>query len=250
MRKIKETEKDVAGKPEDIVPKEYREFLGVFASKEPTEPLPYRHQDHRIPLQPSTILPYKLLRLLSEDMMHAFKDYIDTNEKYGWIRASTMPAGAPSHFIKKKDGSLRLCIDYRWLNDITIKDPMPLPLIGESVDLLVNATIYTKFDIKDAYHKLRIAEGEKWKPVFRTRYGLYEYCLMPFGQTNAPTSFQWWINKILSEYLDLFCVANLDNILVFSENIRKKKAFQTQVHLPDVSTPTRRTRRSERTLVR
>jgi hypothetical protein len=98
--------------------------------------------------------------------MRALKDYIDTNEKRGWIRASTSPAGAPIHFVKKKDGSLRLCVDYRQLNDITIKDRMPLPLIGESLDLLANAPIYTKLDIKDAYHNLRIAEGEEWKTAF------------------------------------------------------------------------------------
>jgi predicted aspartyl protease len=130
MEKIKETEKEVPGKPEDIVPKEYHEFLEVFASKEPTKPPPHRHQDHRIPLQPGTTPPYEPLRPLSEDKMHAFKDYIDTNEKHSWIHASTSPADAPIHFVKKKDSSLRLCVDYRWLNDITIKDRMPLPLIG------------------------------------------------------------------------------------------------------------------------
>jgi hypothetical protein len=140
--------------------------------------------------------------------MHALKNYIDTNEKGGWIRASTSPAGVPIHFVKKKDGSLRLCVDYWRLNDITIKDRIPsLPLIGESLDLLANATIYTKLDIKDAYHNLRIAKGEEWKMAFRTRYGLYEYCVMPFGLKNAPALFQRWINEILSEYLDIFCVA-------------------------------------------
>jgi hypothetical protein len=113
MEKIKETEKEVLGKPEDIVPKEYHEFLGVFASREPTEPPPHRHQDHRIPLQPGATPPYEPLCPLIEDKMHALKNYIDINEKRGWIRASTSPGGTPIHFIKKKDGSLRLCVDYR-----------------------------------------------------------------------------------------------------------------------------------------
>jgi hypothetical protein len=113
MKKIKETEKKVPAKLEDIVLEEYHEFLGVFASKEPTEPLPHRHQHQRIPLQPGSTLPYKLLRPLSEDKMYTLKDYIDTNEKCGWINASTSPAGAPIHFVKKKESSLRLCIDYR-----------------------------------------------------------------------------------------------------------------------------------------
>jgi len=108
-----------------------------------------------------------------------------------------------------------------------------LPLIGESLDQLLNATIYTKLDIKDVYYNLRIAEGDEWKTVFRTRYGLYEYCVMPFRLTNAPASFQRWMNEILSEYLDIFCVAYLDDILVFSqtleEHIRHVRAILTRV---------------------
>jgi len=92
-------------------------------------------------------------------------------------------------------------------------------LIGESLDQLSSATVYTKLDIRDAYYNLRIAAGDEWKTAFRTQYGLYEYCVMPFGLTNAPASFQRWINEILSKYLDIFCVAYLDNILIFSQNL-------------------------------
>ena len=101
------------------------------------------------------------------------------------------------------------------MNEITIKDRIPLPLIGESLNQLSSATIYTKLDIRDAYYNLRIKAGDEWKTVFRTRYGLYEYCVMPLGLTNAPALFQRWMNEILSDYLDLFCVAYLDDILVF-----------------------------------
>ena len=91
-----------------------------------------------------------------------------------------------------------------------------MPLIGESLDELFSATIYTKLDIRDAYYNLRIPAGDKWKTAFRTRYGLYKYCVMPFGLTNAPASFQRCMNEILSEYLDIFCVVYLDDILIFS----------------------------------
>jgi len=149
--------------------------------------------------------------------MKALKEYLEVNEKWGWIRASTSPAGVPIHFVKKKDGGLRLYVDYRQLNEITIKDRTPLPLIGESLEQLSSATIYTKLDIRDVYYNLRIKAGDECKTAFRTRYsGLYEYCVMLFGLTNAPASFQRWMNKILSEYLDIFCVAYLDDILVFS----------------------------------
>jgi len=151
--------------------------------------------------------------------MKAPEEYLDVNEKQGWIRASTFPAGAPIHFVKKKDGGLRLCVDYRQLNEITVKDRTPLPLIGESLDELSSATVYTKLDICNAYYNLRIVAGDEWKTAFQTHYGLYEYCVMPFGLTNAPASFQRWINEILSEYLDIFCVACLDDILIFSQNL-------------------------------
>ena len=97
-------------------------------------------------------------------------------------------------------------MDYRQLNEITIKDRKLLPLIGESLDQLSSATIYTKLDIRDAYYNLRIAKGDEWKTAFRTRYGLYEYYVMSFGLTNVPASFQRWMNEILSDYLDIFGV--------------------------------------------
>jgi len=126
-------------------------------------------------------------------------------------------------------------VDYRQLNEITIKDRTPLPLIGESLDQLSSATIYTKLDIRDAYYNLRIAKGDEWKTALRTRYGLYEYCVMLFGLTNAPASFQRWMNEILSDYLDIFYVAYLDDILVFSrdEEIHRKHVWTVLTRVRD-----------------
>ena len=186
INKIKEPSR-TSKKPISL---EYHEFLEVFTKKEPMAPLPHRTQDHHIPLEEGKTPPYEPLRPLNEEKMKALREYLETNEKRGWICASTSPAGAPIHFVNKKDGGLRLCVDYRQLNKITIKDRTPLPLIGESLDQLSTTTIYTKLDIRDAYYNLRIAKGDEWKPAFRTRYGLYEYCAMPFGPTNAPASFQ------------------------------------------------------------
>jgi hypothetical protein len=129
--------------------------------------------------------------------------------------------GAPIHFMQKKDGSLRLCVDYHGLNAMMVKDHILLPLIGEALDRLAKATIYTKLDVKDAYHNLRIAEGDEWKTAFRTKYGLYEYLVMPFRLTNAPASFQQWMNEILSDYLDVFCIAYLDDILIYLDNLEQ-----------------------------
>jgi len=215
INKIKETSKT----SKNPVPPEYHEFIEVFTEKEATAPPPHRTQDHHIPLEEGKTPLYEPLQPLNEEKMKALKEYLDVNEKRGWIRSSISPAGALIHFVKKKDGGLRLCVDYRQLNEITIKDRTPLPLIGESLDQLSSATIYTKLDIRDAYYNLRIRAGDEWKTTFRTQYSLYKYCVMPFGLTNAPASFQRWMNEILSEYLDIFCVSYLDDILIFSQNL-------------------------------
>jgi len=139
--------------------------------------------------------------------------------KRGWIRASSSTAAAPILFVKKKDGTLRLCVDYRGLNAVTVKDRYPLPLISEALDRLRSAQYYTSLDIKEGYHHIRIAEGDEWKTAFRTRYGLFEYTVMPFGLTNAPATFQHWINEILHEVLDVSCIVYLDDILIYSDNL-------------------------------
>jgi hypothetical protein len=167
--------------------------------------------------------PFEPIRALDENRLCALREHLETNLERGWIQESTSPAGAPIHFVQKKDGSLRLCVDYRGLNAIMVKDRTPLPLIGEALDRLANAKIYTKLDVKDAYHNLRIAEGDEWKTAFQTKYGLYEYLVMLFGLTNAPASFQRWMNEVLSNYLDVFCIAYLDDILIYSENLEQHR---------------------------
>ena len=140
----------------------------MFTEKEPTAPPPHHTQDHHIPLEEGKTPPYEPLRPLNQEKMRALREYLETNEKRGWIRASTSPAGAPIHFVKKKDGGLHLCVDYRQLNEITNKDRTLLPLIGESLYQLSSATIYTKLDIRDANYNLRIKAGDEWKIVFCT----------------------------------------------------------------------------------
>jgi hypothetical protein len=125
--------------------------------------------------------------------------------------------------MNKKDGTLRLCVDYRGLNAMTVKDWTPLLLIGEALDRLSRAKVYTKLDVKDAYHNIRIAKGDEWKTAFRTKYGIYEYLVMPFGLTNAPASFQRWMNEVLRDYLDVFCIAYLHDILIYSDNIEQHR---------------------------
>jgi len=167
--------------------------------------------------------PYKPLRPLNKEKMKALKEYLEVNEKWGWIRASTSPAGAPIHFVKKKDGGLRLCVDYPQLNEITIKDWTPLPLIGKSLDQLSSATNYFELDIREAYYNLRITAGDQLKTAFRIRYRLYKYCVVPFVLTDAPASFQRWMNEILCDYLEIFCIAYMDDMVIFLQNLYDRR---------------------------
>ena len=179
----------------------------------------HRSYYHQINLKPDTQPSFGPIYGLSEIELKALKTYIDENLLTSFIRTSSSPAAAPILFVKKKDGTLRLCVDYRGQSNITIKDSYPLPLISETLDRLKGAKIFTHLDLREAYHLIRIKEGDEWKTAFRTRYGLYEYSVMPFGLTNAPATFQRFINDTLREDLDEFCVAYLADILIYSNNI-------------------------------
>ena len=120
----------------------------------------------------------------------------------------------------RSDGSLRLCVDYRGLNEGTIKNRYPLPLIHDTLLRLQNAKYYIKLDVRSAYNLIPIADGEQWKTTFRTRYGLFESLVMPFGLTNAPATFQHFINNVLHPFLDLFVIAYLDDIQFFQRTYR------------------------------
>ncbi|KAH8172320.1 reverse transcriptase (RNA-dependent DNA polymerase) domain-containing protein [Sarocladium implicatum] len=165
---------------------------------------------------------------LSPDKQQALKEYLEENLAKGYIRPSKSPAGYPILFIPKKNGKQQICVDFRQLNDITIKNRYPLPLIKELRDKLGTAQWFTALDLKGAYNLIRMKEGEEWKTAFRTREGLFEYLVMPFGLTNAPATFQEFINYVLREYLDIFVVVYLDDILIFSNTLEEHKKH---VHL-------------------
>ncbi|XP_053575173.1 uncharacterized protein LOC128664360, partial [Bombina bombina] len=136
----------------------------------------------------------------------------------GFIRPSSSPVGAGFFFVGKKDGGLRPCIDYRGLNQITIKNSYPLPLIPELFTSLQGATIFTKLDLRGAYNLIRIRKGDEWKTAFNTRFWHYEYLVMPFGLCNAPAVFQHFVNEIFRDFLNIFVIIYLDDILIFSQN--------------------------------
>jgi len=211
------------------LPEEYHEFAKVFSKEESDKLPPHRPYDHKIHLQPGTTPPYGPIYSLSPEELKTLRQYIDDNLRKGFIRSSQSPCAAPILFVKKPDGTLRLCVDYRGLNKITIKNRYPLPLINELFDRLRDAKFFTKLDMRDGYNRLRIGEGEEWKTAFRTRYGLYEYTVMPFGLCNAPGTFQYYVNDVFRDYLDDFMTAYLDDLLIYSKTLKEHKRHVRQV---------------------
>ena len=136
----------------------------------------------------------------------------------GFIRPSVSPWGAPMLFVKKKDGTLRLCVDYRQLNKMTVKNKHPLPRIDDLFDQLKGASVFSKIDLRSVYHQLRIKDADVHKTSFRTRYGHYEFLVMLFGLTNAPVAFMDLMNHVFRPYVDLFVVVFIDDILVYTKD--------------------------------
>ena len=198
--------------------KPYRDLEGIF-SKEKANELPVSSSyDHKIELEGDCQPPYGPIYPLSIPELHVLREYLHDNLAKGFIRHSTSSAGTPILFVKKKDGSLWLCVDYRGLNLLTKKNWYPLPLIGEALNRLSGTKIYTKLDIRAAYNWVWMKEGDEWKTTFWTWYRHYEYCVMPFGLANALATFQRFINYALWDLLDICCIAYLDDILIYSDD--------------------------------
>lgn len=214
--------------PRTKLPLQYHEFIKVFDRKEAEQLPPLRGPgtDHAIELeskdgkQPE--VPWGPLYSMSRDELLVLRKTLTELLDKGFIRVSNSPAAAPVLFVKKPGGGLRFCVDYRGLNRITKKDRYPLPLIYETLRNISKAKWFTKLDVIAAFHKIRIAEGDEWKTAFRTRYGLYEWMVTPFGLANAPSTFQKYINWTLRDYLDEFCSAYVDDILIYSSGSRRQ----------------------------
>jgi hypothetical protein len=199
------------------LPTQYRDFVRIFG-KEAQAALPaHGPQDMTIELEPGKQPPSGKLYPLSPDELELLKEYLDEMLKNGKIRPSKSSAGAPIFFAKQANGKLRIVVDYRGLNAMTIKDKYPLPLMTTLMEQVGTSQLFSKLDLKLGFNLLRIAEGDEWKTAFKTRYGLYEYTVMPFGLTNAPSVFQRHLNNILAEKIDRGVVVYIDDILIYSK---------------------------------
>ncbi|GJW43285.1 putative reverse transcriptase domain-containing protein [Tanacetum coccineum] len=194
-----------------------RDFPKVFPEDLSGLP-PARPVEFQIDLIPGAApvarAPY---RLAPSEMKELSEQLQELSDK-GFIRPSSSPWGAPVLFVKKKDGSFRMCIDYRELNKLTVKNRYPLPRIDDLFDQLQGSSIYSKIDLRSGYHQLRVREQDIPKTAFRTRYGHYEFQVMPFGLTNAPAVFMDLMNRVCKPYLDKFVIVFIDDILIYSKD--------------------------------
>ena len=223
---LRDIEKALAPKkhtdPREKLPKHYHEFLPLFDRNAADQLPPARPGvDHEIPLEKDESgqdrpLPWGPLYGMSREELIVLRKTLTELLDKNFIRASSSSASAPVLFVRKPGGGLRFCVDYRGLNAITRKDRYPLPLINETLRSLSKAKWFTKLDVISAFHKIRVREGDEWKTAFRTRYGLFEWLVTPFGLTGAPATFQRYINRTLQEYLDEFCSAYIDDVLIYS----------------------------------
>ena len=201
------------------VPREYHDLAAVFDKQEAVSLPPHRPYDCRIDLVENAVLPKGRLYNISLPERNAMEKYISESLASGIIRPSKSPLASGFFFVKKKNGELRPCIDYRDLNNITIKNKYPLPLLSSTFEPLEGATVFSKLDLRNAYHLVRIKEGDEWKTAFNTPMGHFEYRVLPFGLCNAPAVFQCLVNDVLRDMINVFCVVYLDDILVFSKSL-------------------------------
>ena len=177
----------------------------------------YRPQDCAIELLPNTEPPSGKLYPMSQGKLQLLRVYIEEMVATGKIRPGKGHAGSPVFFVKEKTGKMRLVVGYRGLNAIAIKDKYPIPLMTTLMEQVQESTWFTKLNLKNGFHLIRVKAGNEWKTAFKTKYGLYEYTVMPFGLTNAPSVFQRYVNEVLKEYIDRGVVAYIDDILIYSK---------------------------------
>ncbi|GBG87673.1 hypothetical protein CBR_g45827 [Chara braunii] len=218
-----------AGEPVKMPP----EIEGVVAKyldlfEEPTGVVE-REVVHAIKIIPGSSIPkgriYRMSRGELDELHRQLKELVEK----GWIRPSVSPYGSPVLFVPKKGGTLRMCIDYRGLNAITVKNREPLPRIDDLLDRVQGCRYFSEIDLKSRYHQIAIRPEDQHKTAFQTRYGLYEFVVMPFGLCNAPGTFQHAMNRIFHDYLDKFVIVYLNDILIFSRTIEEHVAHLDKV---------------------
>ncbi|KAJ9511482.1 hypothetical protein QJQ45_029856 [Haematococcus lacustris] len=206
-----------------------QEYADVFPSDLPHGLPPERSVDHRIELQQAKPPPARPIYNVSSGELAELKQQIGELLDKGFIRPSTSPYASGVLLVRKKDGSFRMCIDYRPLNRLTIKNKYPLPRLDTLLDRLHGAKVFSKLDLRQGYHQIRVAPEDIHKTAFRTRYGHFEFTVLPFGLCNAPATFQRLMNDVLHDLLDDCVLVYLDDILIFSRTPQEHIAHLRRV---------------------
>ncbi|GJV22785.1 putative reverse transcriptase domain-containing protein [Tanacetum coccineum] len=191
---------------------------------------PFREIEFRIELIPGAVPIVKSPHHLAPSELEELSGQLKELQDKGFIRPSSSPWGASVLFVKKKDGSFRMCIDYKELNKLTVKNRYPLPTIDDLFDQLQGSQFFSKIDLRSGYHQLRVHEDDIPKITFRTRYGHFEFTVMPFGLTNAPAVFMDLMNRVCRHYLDKFVIVFIDDILIYSKT-REEHVEHLRIHV-------------------
>ena len=227
MEKRKKTVTD----PKEVVPEEYHDFLDVFSKQEADKLPPHRAYDHSIELLDGAEAPSRApLYHMSEQELELIKNYLEEHLKKGFIKPSSAPFASSVLFAKKPDGGLRFCVDFRKLNEITRKNRYSIPLITDLMTRLSKAKYLIKIDIRHAFNRIRmITEKDEDLTTFRIRFESYKYLVLLSGLTNGPATFQNFMNDTLMKYLDKFVIAYLDDILIYSKNMKEHREHVRKV---------------------
>ena len=210
--------------PKIVVPKEYHKFLDVFSKEASDTLLPHSKYNHQIRLlERYRDHGYSLFSKMSEPKFQFVKKFLEEHLKKEFIEASSTSCFLRIMLAAKSEEDIRFCVNYRRLNKFTKKDAYPIPLIKEILAQLKNAKVFTKINIHQAFHKLKMAANLEDLTTFASWFGVFKWKVLPFGLTKGPASWQWFINNVLWEYLNKFCMAYLDDILIYSSNLKEHK---------------------------